>query len=226
MSQTPRCPASVITAAVLLFVYGGLLLMCSICGAAETALLVAGGNQPGNPNDLLAQERELARRIPSYTAVEGGLHLLNLLLGVTMILAGLGALYLKPIARRAGNAAVGVDLLLSLVHTAYAAIVVMPVNDQLLQEEAQNMPFNVVDIAQAATWGTLAFAAILTLAFNVSILLFLNTQKSRDAFAGKFEPDPFQERLAKFDELAEDDDEYGRRRRSPPGEPGDTGFTK
>ncbi len=231
MPRKPKTPGFVITAAVLLFIYGSLMLVCSGCGVAQMALAAAAPapEGPPRPDDVFAQERELAKRIPSYTAVEASIHVYNLVLGVTMIVAGLGALYLKPFARYAGSGAAAADLFMTCTHgIVYNVLVVFPVNDRILEEQAQNGQINMAGFAQTATWGALVFGVLLTLVFCGLIVLFLNLKKSRDAFAGKFELDPEEERLARFDAFNDDDedDDYRRPRPTAPKAPGDTGITE
>ena len=176
------------------------------------------------PEHLFAQEMELAKRIPSYAVVEGGLHAFNLVVGVTMIVAGIGALRLRPFARFAGSGAAAADLLTAFVHGFYVVIVVFPVNDRILEEQAQNAPFNVAELSSNISWAMLIFFALFSMAICLPIIGFLNAKKSRDAFAGKFEPDPHEERLARLDAFDSEDD-YRRPRSEPPKSPGDTGIT-
>jgi hypothetical protein len=202
------------------------VLICSFCGAAQMAMIAA-VPRPQPPEHLFAQEMELAKRIPSYAVVEGSLHVFNLVVGVTMIVAGIGALRLRPFARIAGSGAAAADLLMALVHGFYVVIVVFPVNQRILEEQMQNAPFNVADLSQNISWATLIFFALFSMAICLPIIGFLNAKKSRDAFAGKFEPDPYEERVARLDAFAKEDDgdDYGRPRTRPPKSPGDTGIT-
>jgi hypothetical protein len=225
MPGKPKTPGLVIAAAVLLFIYGGLMLTCSSCGVAQM-VMVAAAPAP-QQEDLLAQERELTKRIPSYAPMEACAHVFNIVLGVIMIVAGFGALYLQPFARFAGSGAMAADLLMTCSHGTYTAVVVFPVNDQILEEQMQNAPIDLVGMFQAVTWGSLAFGFVFTLVFCVLILWFLNAKKSRDAFAGKFELDSHEERLARFDAFDDNDDEeddYRRPRPASPKAPGDTGI--
>jgi hypothetical protein len=226
MPRKPKTPGFVITAAVLLFIYGSLMLICSFCGIAQMVMVAAapGPQGPPGPGDFLGQERELAKRIPSYAAVEACVHVFNLALGVTMIAAGFGALGLKPFARLVGSGAAAADLVMTLAHGVYAAVVVFPVNNRIIEEQMPNA-VNIGDFTEGISWASLAFTFLLTLVFCIPIIAFLNAKKSRDAFAGKFELDPHEERLAKLDVFNDEDDDYRRPRPTPPKAPGDTGIT-
>jgi hypothetical protein len=228
MRGKPKTPGFVITASVLLFLYGSLMLICSGCGFAQMVMAAAAPAPEGPPrqDDFFAQERELAKRIPSYRPVEGCVHIYNLVLGVTMLAAGFGALYLKPWARIAGSGGAAADLFMTCSHgILYNVLVVFPVNDQILEEQMQNAPINLVGFAQTATWAGIVFAVLFTLVFCVLIIWFLNARKSRDAFAGKFALDPYEERLARLDAFDDDDeDDYRRPRPAPPKATGDTGI--
>ena len=142
--------------------------------------MIAAVPRPQPPEHLFAQEMGLAKRIPSYVVVEGSLHVFNLVLGVTMIVAGIGALRLKPFARFAGSGAAAADLLTAFVHGCYVVIVVFPVNERILQEQMQNAQFNVADLSQNISWAMLIFFALLSMAFCLPIIAFLNAKKSRE----------------------------------------------
>lgn len=222
MPGKPKVPGFVITAAVLLFIYGGMMLMCGACGALQIAVVQAQGPAANGPQlgDLFAQEHALAKRIPSYTAVEAGLHIFNLALGTTMIVSGLGALYLKKWARWGGTLASAADLFALVAHGPYVIFVIMPANEKILEEQMQGM----AGAAQGMTWASLAFSVVLSLVLNVPILAFLNARSARDAFAGNFPPDPHEQFLARLDALADDDD-YTRRRSQNSKPDDDTGIT-
>ena len=224
MPRKPKCPGFVITAAVLLFIYGTLMLICSFCGAAEMAVLAVAPDQPNNGAGLFEQELELAKRVPSYAIVEGCEGVFNFALGVVMIVVGFGVLRLRPSARFVGSSAAAAELVKTFVYGLYTVVVVFPVNDRIIEEQMQNAPLNVANFAQTMTWAALVFQTVLAMAFCLCIIGFLNLKKSRDAFAGKFDPDPHDERLARLDDFDEDDD-YGPPRSRPPRLPGDTGIT-
>ena len=225
MPRQPKRPGFVTTAAVLLFSYGGLMLLCSFCGAAEMAMIVAAPNANAQgPFDVAGQERELAKRIPSYVVVSSCTHVFNLALGAAMIVAGIGALRLKPFARFVGSGAAAADILVTSLSGCYHVLVVFPVSERIAQEQLQNVPFNAAGLTGGVSWAVLIFLTVFTLVFCLLIIGFLNAKKSRDGFAGKFEPDPDEERLARFEAFNDGDDDF-RPRSRPPQAPGDTGIT-
>ena len=222
MPRAPKRPGAVMTAAVLLFVYGGLMLVSSCCGVGQVLLIGMadenGGQGANVLPDLVAGERAIAKEVPSYLAVQISTHAFNLLIGGTMVLAGIGVLQLRPAARGAAIMASATDIFLTLIVSAYNAIVVLPVNDRLMAPEVQNMPPEFGNFLQAGLWGGVCFGIVFTLAFCGPIILTLNLKTVRDAFAGKFPKAPPDLRRDEYDD---DDDHYGGPRSSD-----DTGFSE
>lgn len=226
MPRKPKCPGFVITAAVLLFIYGTLMLVCSFCSAVEIAVLAMVPDQPNQGAGLFEQQLELAKRVPGYVVVEGCEGVCNFASGAVMIVVGFGVLRLKPSARFVANGAAAAELLKAFLYALFTVFVVFPANDQIMAEQMQNAPPNMANVTQTMAWFGLIFQTVLDMAFCLPILGFLNLKKSRDAFAGNFEPDPHEERLARFDQFDEgEDDDYGPPRSRPPRLPGDTGIT-
>jgi len=208
MNHSPPRPGSVITAAVLLFVYGSLMLFCNLCGAGVVA--ANGGNDPAVANEL-----------PSHIYVQGVSMALGLLMAVGMIVAGIGILQLMPIARIAAYGLCLADIFVSLLDSTYQAIFVFPVTDKIIAQAIQNQPpapFDFAQLMRGGQWFGLCLGISIVLAFCVPIMIFLSTRSARAAFAGEFQPEP--PRRDRFDDY--DDDDYPPK--APPTFPGDTGI--
>ena len=104
----PRRPASVTTIAVLNIVFGSLGLLCSLIGAAITAVQMSGANfGPPNANAgniQAALMAELNKELPGYTAITIGLSVATAVICLLMLVGGIGQLGLKPWGRSVGNA--------------------------------------------------------------------------------------------------------------------------
>ena len=221
MQSKPRCPGLVIAASVLLIVYGSLMLVCGFCTGGVLAMMAVMPAMPQGQPDPFVVERAVQKELPSYLAAQIGIAVYNLLLAPTMIAAGLGALWLKPVARFVGSAAAFFDILIGLANALFMAVIVFPATDRVAAAQV-NMPVN-LGFTQQANWGQLIMAVGLSLAFCGPILAFLNVRRSRDAFAGKITDPPPDEHLERLKAFEEDDDHV------PPSKPrkssDDTGFS-
>jgi hypothetical protein len=194
MSYTPHRPGLATAAAVLVLIYGGMGVFGTFCGGGAMLLQQAfEPPAPGEEQDFFAPvDREVAKEVPSAPAVETVCMVLNLLLSVAMIAAGIGALQMRPGARVLAMVLAAVDIVLTLAHTAYSVILLYPVQNRLLDEEAKNLPpeipFDFFGMIKGAMWGGAALNILLTLAVWITVVLMLNSKKVRAAFADEFEP--------------------------------------
>ncbi len=228
MSYPMPRPGLAIAAGILLITYGSLGLLGVFCGSG--AMLMQQGFQqplaPGEEANLLNGfvEPEVAKEVPSAPAVETAFLGVSLLLSLAMIVAGIGVLQMKPMGRWLAMAVAVVDIVVTLAHTAYSVILILPVQHRLLQEEAPNMPpgpFNMIDAIESATWGMTVFGVLFTLAIWVTVLCMLNSKSVRAAFADEFEPTEPPSRERARPRYDDDDDDLPPPSRSA----GDTGIT-
>jgi len=221
MDHPPRRPGSVLTAAILLIVFGAFLLMCGICGGA--GLAVAGPANAGGPEEILAKD------LPGHQIIDIGNVIANLLIGLAMILAGVGVLNLMPIARYAAYVVVVFHLLKSVGQAAYGAIFIVPVMEKIVAQQAPNQqqaPFDIGKVMAGGMWFGIALGLIIPLAFCVPIIILLSVRSARAAFSGARdadEPRDEDERRPRYGGY-DDDDDYSPPKK-PPTAPGDTGIT-
>jgi hypothetical protein len=195
MSYSPRRPGPAIAAAVLLIVVGGWGVVGAFCGGGGM-LLQQAFQPPAGPgedwNFLVLVDPEAAKEVPSAPAVETTAFGLNLLLSLAMIAAGVGILRMQSHARVLGMVIAVADILATLAHTAYSVILVYPVQNRLLDEEAKNMPpevpFDPFGVLKGAMWGGAVFNVVFTLAIWITVLFMLNSKSVRAAFADELEP--------------------------------------
>jgi hypothetical protein len=210
MYDKPKTPGLVITAGVLLIVYGSLMLLCGICGGS--ALFI---NDPDG-------EALMVKEVPGYTIVKIGEPVSNLLVGATMIASGIGVLQLMSIARIAAYVVCLYQIVFTIVRNTFTAIFVFPMMERLVAQQAQNqppMPFDMGQIMKSSMWLGVAIAVLIPLVFCFPILYFLSVKPARDAFAGVLPEEPPQDRPPRYDGYDDDD------RPRPPKSPGDTGIT-
>src|SRR5205085_2065611 len=107
-----------IAAAVLLLLYGSLMLVCSVCGALDA--------MAGNQDMRAFMEKEL----PATESIAIIQVCSNLMIGVGMITLGIFVLQLNKYARFGAYVACAYELSLRLVHTSYSVIFEFPVMDR------------------------------------------------------------------------------------------------
>ena len=160
MNHSPPRPGSVITAAVLLFIYGTLTLFCNLASGAVVA--TNGWQIPG--------QQAVAQEFPAHPYIEIGVLTFSLLVNGSMIVAGIGVLRLMPMARHAAISLCGIDIVAALFHATYEAIVVFPLTNKIAAQAGPNPMANVEAFGQ---WFGLCFGLVLVLAFCIPIILFL-----------------------------------------------------
>jgi hypothetical protein len=221
-----RTPGSVISASVLMFIYGSLLLMCGTCGGVAIAM------QP--QNDPMGVQAMLEKEAPGHFAVSIATPVFNTLFGFMFIASGIGVLRLVRLFRVTAYLACAGILLTTIAQTTYTAIFIMPVQQRLIMQQMQNpnnppMPAN-MNMNMIMT-GSMAFGILLVLVIHVAFCLptviLLSVKSAREAFAGigpePDDDDPYAiRRRPRRDEDSEDDDDEPVRR---PSSRGDTGIT-
>ena len=217
MSHPPKTPGAVVTAGVLLAVYGALLLICGICSGFSLFV-----NDP-------AQEAIMIQDVPGYTIIKFVDAISTLLVAILMIVSGVGLFQLFSFARLAAYPVCVYQIFFVLAFNLHQAIFVVPVMPRLLALQMQNQPqpppFDVNQFGAVVMWLKIAVAIIVPLAFCLPVLYLLSSKPARDAFSGVSQPDPDddRERRPRHDGYDDDDDGYDRPK-SPPKSPGDTGI--
>ncbi len=209
MARLIKTPGTVITAAVFLFIYGGLMLLCVVCSGANPDML-----DPNNPDN-----QRLANEVPGYNIVQIGTAVANLPTGLIMIVAGAGLLRLLPSARYLAYGITIFEILIALFHSGYTGALVIPAQNRIFAEEVPNLPPDpMADFMNVSMWGMLLFGLGLVLVFLVPVLFLLSTRSARAAFASEYFEPPPSLRRPRYDDF-DDDDDFGR----PPSSR-DTGF--
>ncbi|MBI3824236.1 MAG: hypothetical protein HY289_16330 [Planctomycetes bacterium] len=223
MAQIARTPGSVITAAVIMFVYGGLLLICGACGGIFTGVGMAAQGP-----DHLGLQAALDKEAPGHQIVSMGNIALNILFALTFIGAGLGVFWLSQIARFAAYGACAGILLSTIALQTYQIVIVMPVTDRIVQEQLRiggpgqaGAPAGMGAAMAAGKVVGLLLAFGIPLAFCTPIVILLTVKSARDAFAGRFASEAIEEDRSPRRYSGYDDDYPASK---PPQFPGDTGI--
>ena len=204
-------PGTVTAAAVLLFVYGGMLTTCNLVGSAASAV--------NNPDDPMKLQETMVAEVPGYRLVSLGTMIVGFLIGAGMIFAGVGVLKLKPASRKTAIFLCFAQIVTVLASNVYSAILVFPVTSRLLADQANQaqMPPGLAQFMPAMMWAGLVFNLLFAAVFCGVIIGLLNAVKARAAFAGQFDEDPL-DRLRDRDDDFDDD--------PPPPSASDTGIRR
>ena len=247
MSYTPKRPGLVTFVAVVLIILGSLSLLGGVCGGAATVFMALQPEPaaPPAPGDIMApmaqQQHFMAKEVPAYTATQFGILFLELLFGAGQLIAGIGLLRLSPAARMLALFLTVTKLLYALAHHAYQLIFILPAASKLQQQMMADMqkmagpnappppPIDIGGLTQAMGMIGVGCTFAVQLTIAIMILIVLNMQTTKDAFAGispgglPEDDDRLRSRLKGYDE-DEDTDYKGSRK--PPKSSGDTGFTE
>ena len=238
MPATPKRPGTILGAAILLLIFGVYALLGGLCAgfiALNPSALENLANllprPPAGPNgkqqDPLEAQKRVAKEAPAYVPVMACTQAVGTLLGLLALIAGLGALKMKPSARRLGIFVALAVIVSTLIQTGYNFAYVVPITIQVAEEQAEDRPPGMPDMSGATkvmTYGFTAFAIVFQLVIWGIILMLLRSKSATDAFAGKFPEDPptsAQEQPSRYEGY--DDD--AARPAPPPKLPGDTGIT-
>src|SRR5258708_3470560 len=118
-----RRPASVTAAGVLAIIYGCLFTICGLCGVAGVALsgkpnALCGGGDPQQAEMQKQLEAAMERDVPAYRAVQISIPLVNLVVAVTLLVAGICLFGMRSWARTLTLVAA----LIAIVSTTFQAI--------------------------------------------------------------------------------------------------------
>jgi hypothetical protein len=229
MANTRKRPGVVLAAAIMLFIFGGLAVLGSFCGIAGELLQgvmpkppVIQGQKPFDPN------REINEKVPSKIFVESSFHVLNLILGMVKIFAGIGLLRMAAWARVTTFIAAGLSIFGTIALSAYQAIFIIPISNQVVADQLKNappMPFDFGQFMLGFMWIAVVLGVVFSLAIWLTVIFLLSGAKVRAAFAAAASDSPDQdeedERSRSRYEGYDDDD----RPRPAPKSPGDTGIT-
>ena len=238
MPATPKRPGTILGAAILLLIFGVYSLLGGICGGifvlnpeavteALSNLLPKAPGPQGKEQDVFAPQRQVAKEAPAYTPVMVASSGVTSLLGLLAVIAGIGALRMKPSARSLGIFVALTEILATLIQSGYNIAFVIPITARVTAEQNQERPPGMPDMSgftNGALYGGAIFGILFTIVIWGIVLMLLRSKSATDAFAGKFPEDPptSGETEPSRYEGYEDDD---RARPAPPKLPGDTGIT-
>ncbi len=128
-----RRPQSVLVTAIVNLVFGGLLLLCGVCGALGnvfvTALPHASGAATPN-NSSVEMVHFITDHVPSYTAVMVVRGVTLVVLGILILVAGVGLLSMQGWARWLAVGYAVVAIVQELIYVLYQLIAVEPVAER------------------------------------------------------------------------------------------------
>jgi hypothetical protein len=213
-------PTAVMVIAILHFVFGGLGLLCGVCGGV---MELAGGAkafpQAGDAEQRAHMQRQEERRIltekvqneriPFYQAYTATNRVMNLVLSAVMVVAGFGLVYLKSWGRWLSVGYAVVSLLLQLVVLFYTVVYFGPAKQEVYRimppaDEQERMEYS---LAMPIT--PVCSGLVLLYPLAVLVVMFL------PSVAKAFQPRPPSRRRRREEDYDEGDDHDrpARRRR-------------
>jgi hypothetical protein len=228
MSETPKRPGVVLAAAIILFIFGGLSLL-GIFGAIipyVTPARAAAPQRIGNQPQFVDPTPKLVQEEPALMGVMTAFALFSAVLGAVKIWAGIGILQLRPSARIMGIIVSALTFLLTIVQSAHSALFFVPAYLRVFRQENPPEIGNFMGLVEAIFWIATGLGIVVSIALWLTVILLLNSKRSRDAFAG-ISDEPAEERKresrSRCDDYEEEYDAYPRS--TPRSASDDTGIT-
>jgi hypothetical protein len=201
--------ALLITAGTICIVVGVLGLICGLCGAVDTAMIVAGPKSAG-----VDMQAFLKREAPAWIPIVAARAVVLFLLSCLILPAGIGLLYRQPWARWAAIAYALIGIPLHLVHGGYGLAVYMPAMENFLNMTSRPPPGQGAAFSTGFKVGFLATfltPIILWMAASVFLLFAMLTPQASKALAPT---EPRRRRYEDDEDFDDDHDDRPRRRRS------------
>jgi hypothetical protein len=204
-----RRPGSVLTFAILNFVFGGLGLACGVMGLPG----VADSKMEINGRDVSQEYKaHMDREVPFYSAWQVGGPVTGLALSLGFVASGVGLLLMKNWARFLAISCAGLAILFRTFDATYQIALVNPAMTNFFR----NTPLNLGGIFAGATTLVLVVRGIFVLAYCATLLIILLNSGTARAFReGGVEVEaederPRGRRPARYED--EDDDDLPPRR--------------
>jgi hypothetical protein len=219
MSQSPRTPGAIIGAAIIMFIYGGLLLMCVLCSGLGLVV-----KDPGDPMGL---EAMMDKEAPGHQIIQIGSVGFNFLFAISFFACGLGILWLNQIARFGTYLICLGVVLVTAAGAVYNVVYLFPIQERAIAQHMQAQgpaPFDINALMKGSMAAGLCIAIGIPFVFCLPIMILISVKSARMAFAGQYAP-----ALSDDDDYHREprepnrDDGYGSKRRSDDAPP-DTGF--
>lgn len=186
-------PTSVLVIAIFHFVFGGLGLVCNLCGMAGQMISGAGGGAMFQTDPRQAQmqrdiQTALEKAAPSNKPVQIADSAISLCLSCVLLAAGVGLLNLAPWGRSLSLAYGCVALAKNLALVLYAILVTLPAMSTMMgpllaqartPQERQMMELIVMFSKVGGFIG-----ALIPLIYPFVVLVVMNTAAVKNAFHG------------------------------------------
>ena len=224
MQRSPGTPGSITAAAVLMFIYGGFLLLCGVCGGVMTVAMPDQGGQQARMQAMLDAGA------PGHQIVQFGSMGLHILIGFAMVGAGIGVLRWSNVARIIACIAIVLEVIVTVGNGIFQIVFIMPVTNRFIAEVVQAQqkqgapppPFDLNAFMTGTGIATIFVMILIKFALLLPIGICLNLAGARAAFSGKLDAPPIDDDRDR--DRPRDDDDYNLPPR--PKNPGDTGISE
>jgi len=195
-------PTVILVMAILNFVFGGLFIVCGLCGILGTLLTgamfkgMAGASKgaSGGGPDPFGEMSKMFDQIPGYYPVQIGTMLLMIVLNIVLIVAGVGLLKMQPWARWTSVGYGAATILLQMMILAYAIFVVQPAMEQWTKDFTAKLggpgqpPPNMAANSAMSTMGS-CFNFVMYTAYPLALMIVMVLPNVGAAFSAPPLPD-------------------------------------
>jgi len=183
--MTKQRPASLTVFAILNLVFGGLGLLCNVCGLASLAITpmlqkmaaqqqAQVGNKGGfDPQEL---QRHMEANIPAYVPFQWGQITLGMILSVALIIGGIGLLRMSPAAKWvcAGYAVVTISYQVGSM--AFTLAFINPVMNDWMKSKGVQVPMEFFAVASI-------IGGLVGMTYSLVLLIFIMLPSTGKALA-------------------------------------------
>jgi hypothetical protein len=177
-------PTVLLVMAILNFVFGGLFILCGLCGMGSvlfTGALFKGMSSAskgttGTGPDVFGEMSKVFDTIPGYYPVQITTMLLLIVLNIVLIVAGVGLLQMKPWARWTSLGYGVASIFLQMVILLYAVFVMQPAMEKWTQDFTARMggqPTPAMSTNSAISGMGSCFNFILYSAYPVALIIVM-----------------------------------------------------
>jgi hypothetical protein len=187
--MTRQRPTAVLIVAILNLVFGGLGVLAMLCGGLGLLLLIAlAANAPpppgGGPNPL-KELGDVFAKIPGYIPYMIVSSVLNSVMAIALIIAGIGLLKMRPWARWTSVGYAVYAIASTIVGLIYTLAVVNPAMAEWQRDFARRQGAGVQPSTFGSNTAVTIFSSVLGMAYAVALLIVLFLPHVSAAFAGR-----------------------------------------
>jgi hypothetical protein len=178
-------PAIILVFAILHLVIGGLGIFIDICSGISQASGGAGGftgaNNPQQAEFQQSIQKTMNEKAPAYNAYVYGNLAVSVFLSISLIVAGIGLLSMKPWARVLSLLYAVVSLLQKVAGAIYMFLFIMPAYDEIAKNLPNDSNRQLLEAALKLGQVMGAVMIFVTMIYPLAVLIAMLTPSARKA---------------------------------------------